>query len=461
MQTGRKDLLWNYAATIMRVLSGIIILPITLRLLPPEEMGLWAIFLSLTTITSLLDFGFASSFARNVTYVFSGVKELKANGYGEVEEGHVDYGLLKSLLSSMKFFYGIIALIFLLIFVIASPFYFLPILDKYSGDHMPVLVAWLLFGFVLAYELYTYYYGNILTGCGKIKAMQQITVLAQSVRIVLTIIMLQFGLGLLALVLGILIGDVVNRILCYKTFYDANTKKNLRAVQSGKAIEVIKIIAPNSIKIGLNVLGGFLRSKAIVLIAPYYITLADLGSFGISRTMVDVITSLGGTWFVTFYPQLSQYIVHNRMSDVKRLYIKSILVSIAAFAILGCGMMLLGNPILVLIKSKTFLLCGSYLLLMLLFSFLEQNQGIATNILLAQNEVPFFKSALLSGINTVLIFWIMLKFTHLGILSMILSSGIALSVYVNWRWPLEVCKRLKLRPSDFVEVLKSYVVKLH
>ena len=83
-------MLWNYAATIMRVLSGIIILPITLRLLPPEEMGLWAIFLSLTTITSLLDFGFASSFARNVTYVFSGVKELKANGYGEVEEGHAD-----------------------------------------------------------------------------------------------------------------------------------------------------------------------------------------------------------------------------------------------------------------------------------------------------------------------------------------------------------------------------------
>ncbi|MBP1638603.1 MAG: putative rane protein [Bacteroidetes bacterium] len=461
MQTGRKDLLWNYAATIMRVLSGIIILPITLRLLPPEEMGLWAIFLSLTTITSLLDFGFTSSFSRNVTYVFSGVKELKANGYGEVEEGHVDYGLLKSLLSSMKFFYGIIALIFLLIFLVASPFYFLPILEKFSGDHAPVLIAWFLFGFVLAYELYTYYYGNILTGCGKIKTMQQITVLTQSIRIIVTIVLLLLNMGLLALVLGMLIGDLINRILSYNAFYDRSIRQNLRIAQSGKAIDVIKIIAPNSIKIGLNVFGGFLRSKAIVLIAPYYITLSDLGSFGISRTMVDVITSLGGTWFITFYPQLSQYIVRDRMNDVKRLYIKSMLVSVAAFVLLGCGMILFGNPILVLIKSKTFLLCGSYLLLMLIFSFLEQNQGIATNILLAQNEVPFFKSALLSGINTVLIFWIMLKFTHLGILSMILSSGIALSLYVNWRWPLEVYKRLKLQPNDFVEVVKSYLVKLH
>jgi len=77
MQIGRKDLLWNYAATSMRILSGIVVLPITLRMLPSEEIGIWSIFLALMTITSLLDFGFSNSFSRNVTYIYSGVKELK------------------------------------------------------------------------------------------------------------------------------------------------------------------------------------------------------------------------------------------------------------------------------------------------------------------------------------------------------------------------------------------------
>ena len=166
MQIGRKDLLWNYAATSMRILSGIIVLPITLRMLPSEEMGIWSIFLSLITITSLLDFGFSNSFSRNITYVYSGVKELKAKGYAVCETSEVDYGLLKSLLSAMKRYYGIAALVFLVIFLIASPFYISSVLAQYSGDKQTIWIAWYVFGAVLTYELYTYYYSSILTGRG-------------------------------------------------------------------------------------------------------------------------------------------------------------------------------------------------------------------------------------------------------------------------------------------------------
>jgi O-antigen/teichoic acid export membrane protein len=141
MQIGRKDLLWNYAATSMRILSGIIVLPIALRMLPSDEMGIWSIFISLMTITSLLDFGFSNSFSRNVTYIYSGVKELKTKGYAVAETSEVDYGLLKTLLMAMKRYYGIAALVFLIIFLTGSPFYISSILEQYSGNKQAIWIA--------------------------------------------------------------------------------------------------------------------------------------------------------------------------------------------------------------------------------------------------------------------------------------------------------------------------------
>jgi O-antigen/teichoic acid export membrane protein len=458
MQIGRKDLMWNYAATAMRILSGVIVLPVTLRMFPSEEMGLWSIFLSLTTITGLLDFGFSNSFSRNITYIFSGIKELKTSGYAAVETQDIDYGLLKSMLNAMKRLYGIVAVVFLVLFVVVGSIYLkFFVLDGYSGNHQNVWFAWILFGIVLAYELYTYYYYAILSGRGKIKQSMQITILSQSVRIIVTITLLILGLRLLALVIGMLVGDLIARTMMFRLFYDKETQKNLTiASPSISTTEVLKTIAPNSVKLGFTVLGVFLRSKAIVLIAPVYLSLSEIAQFGISKQIVDLIYSLSITWFSTFVPQFSQYSVRNQKDDTKRLYLKAIIITFAIFVAVGVPFILFGDTILVLIKSKTFLLSGSYLLLMLIFSFLEANQWISSYILLARNEVPFYKSNIISGVLTVALLWIMLKFTSLGVLSLIFSAGIAMCVYVNWKWPLVTIRDLKIMPKDYIIVMKSF-----
>ncbi len=457
MKIGRKDIIWNYLATSMRILSGIVVLPITLRLLPTEEIGIWTLFLSLITITSLLDLGFSNSFSRSVTYVYSGVKELKSKGFAAAETKEVDYGLLKTLLKAMRRYYSIIALTFLLIFVLVSPYYLSSVvLDKYSGDKQTIWIAWFVFGALLSYELYTYYYSSILTGRGLVKRNMQIIVLSQSIRIIVTIILLLLGLEIIALVLGVLVSDLVNRTVSYYVFFDRETKLKLSTSANSEQTvkETIKVLAPNSIKLGLTSLGVFLRSKAVVLMAPMFLTLSDVGQYGTTKMIVDLIASLGVGWFSTFFPKISEYIVHGKQDDIKRLYIKGFLTLLSVFIVLGCGMMLLGNPVLTLIKSKTMLLDNKYLFVLIAFSFLEQNQSIASNILLARNEVPFFKSNIASGIITVLLLWLMFKFTELGVWSLILSSGIAMSLYVNWKWPLVVYKDLKLRPKDFLLTAK-------
>ena len=450
MQIRRSDLFWHYTATSMRILSGLVVLPISLRLLPSEEIGIWSIFLSLMTITTLLDFGFSNSFSRNVSYIYSGVKELKTSGYTIAENAEIDYGLLKRLLMAMKRYYGWAAIIFLLLFVSAGSFYISFVLGSYGGERQTIWIAWYILGGALAYELYTYCYNTILIGRGLIKRSMQITVLSQSVRIVVTVLFLLYGLGIISLVLGLFVGDLVNRIMAHRAFYDKETTLKLSGTNISQQWETIKTLAPNSLKIGFISLSIFLRNQSMVIIAPSFLSLSQIGEFGISKQLVSIISTLGLTWYYTFYSQTAQYRVRDDIKGVKRLYIKGNLNLILMYIVGGSALLLFGSQALFYIQSKTSLLCNWYLFLMLLFSFLEARQTLANGTLLTKNEVPFFKADIISGVCSVLVLLLLLKCTPWGQLGLILSTGLVLCAYMNWKVPITLAKEIKLTFKDYI-----------
>ncbi len=116
MKVGKSDLLWNYGASFMRVASGLIVLPIILRMLSPEDAGLWGIMLGLYSMIVLLDFGFYQTFSRAVTYIFSGATELKPEGLSDVvEDGQINYQLLKGSLKAVKSYYAGVSIIMVIV----------------------------------------------------------------------------------------------------------------------------------------------------------------------------------------------------------------------------------------------------------------------------------------------------------------------------------------------------------
>lgn len=465
MQIGKKDVIWNFAATFMRIASGIIVLPLVLRLLPSQEVGLWNIFLAIGSLATLLDFGFSNAFTRNVTYIFSGVKTLQATGFVAVDEHDksIDYGLLKSVIAAMRRYYGILAGLFLILFLAASPFYLSAVLKKYTGDANEVWIAWFTYGVLVAYQLYTYYYSSILTGRGLVKRSQQIVIIGQASRIIISVICLLAGFGLMSLVVGQLTSDVVNRVLCYRTFYDKGMKQNMKVKCEISVKEVMHIMSPNAIKIGITTLGSFFINKVVMFIAPLYLSLSDIASFGTTKQMIDLIISLGGIWMGTYYPKIISYRVNNETDNVKRLYIKSKLNLIASFVICGLGLIVAGPPVLEFIHAKTHLLPTAMIFVFLIISFLDANHGMASTILLTKNEVPFMKAVIFSGLAVLVLLYLSLNFTNLEIWGMILAPGIAQAVYQNWKWPLLVKGELHVRLKDywiiFMEIIDSIKLK--
>jgi hypothetical protein len=120
----------------------------------------------------------------------------------------------------------------------------------------------------------------------------------------------------------------------------------------------------------------------------------------------------------------------------------------------------LGGWGLLLIKSNTLLLPALFIIVALLVFFFSLIYGTAEAVLLTKNEVPFYKASLLTGIATVVLLFVFLHYTNLGVWSLILAPGIAQAVYSDWKWPVVVAKELEIKKQDVYEIIKGVYNKV-
>ena len=130
-----KDVAWNYVATFMKIASSVLLFPLILKMMPSEMVGIWTILITVSSFAVLLDFGFSPSFARNITYIFSGVKTLKTTGFEHVEDENIsiDYGLLKGSIRAMRWFYLRMAIVLFLFLITLGTYYISTILRTYRA----------------------------------------------------------------------------------------------------------------------------------------------------------------------------------------------------------------------------------------------------------------------------------------------------------------------------------------
>jgi len=440
----RKDVYWNYAATFLQIGSQALLLPFILRILPQEKIGIWTIFGSIIAIVTLLDFGFNPSFTRNVTYILSGVKTLKATGFQAIEENsEIDYGLLKGLISVMRSFYSRIAFVLFAVLATAGTYYIFFLLRTYSGDKSEVITAWIILCLVNSYSFYTMYYGALLIGMGKIKRSKQITIIGQAAYLLVSITFILLGFGLVAIASAQVVSVVLGRILTYFAVYTDDLKNRLKNAFAKERKEIFKAVYPNAVKLGLTGVGAVLALRLQPVIGSLYLPLEIIATYGITMQLIGVLSRVAIVYFDSYQPKVVQYRVQNNNSAIKNIYIKSCLVLLFIYITGGSCLLLLGSWALNIIGSKTPLLPNLCILAALLVSLLETNHGMAGSILLTKNQVPFFKASIIFGSVTVILLFIFLQFFNMGVWALVLAGGLAQVVYNNWKWPLEAAKELR------------------
>lgn len=449
MQITKKDVIWNYAATFLKTASSALLLPFILRVMPSEMVGIWSVFMTITAFSGLLDFGFNSSFTRNVTYVFSGVSALKVKGFESVsiEDQTIDYGLLKSVISAMRWFYMRMAIILFLLLMTLGTYYIYSLLQNYKGDHREVYIAWAILCFINTYNLYTFYYDSLLQGKGLVKRSKQIIIIGQTVYFVIASILILDGYGLVAIVSAQASSVIIIRLLSYNSFFTREIKQKLCSVKTRPKKEVLKAIYPNALKMGLTSLGALMVLKSAIIIGSLYIPLEEVASYGITMQLIAVISAFATIYTATYIPKIAQLRVEQKNQSIKELYLKGEFVLLLTYLAGGMALLIFGELALNFIKSQTNFMSPIIVFVALVISFLENNHGVAGGILLTNNEVPFFKASLIAGATTILLLILMFQFGNMSLWAMVLAPGIA-HLYNNWKWPYEVFKQLNISLKD-------------
>ncbi|NLI72972.1 MAG: hypothetical protein GX361_09650 [Bacteroidales bacterium] len=442
---GKDDLIWSYLSTFLQIGSGILLFPLILRMLSSETVGIWAIFTTIFTFISILDFGFSPSFTRNITYIFSGVDALKKTGISnEKSPFGINMELLANTIKAMKWLYARIGLAAFFLLSTAGTYYLHTIVKtRFSGDEKFIIISWILFCIISTYNIYTLYYDSLLMGRGLVKKNKKIIVFSQILYLGVAVLLLLSGFDLVSIVLAQFISILAKRILSYRTFFTPSLKSNLARFDAKDYFDVIKVILPNSVKLGLTSLGAFLALQASMIIGSFYVPLESLASYGITIQAVNLIGAIGSVYYFSFVPKIGNLRVDNEKSEIKKLYKRSAMILLLSFIFCGTLLIFLGNPILLFLKSQTMLLNKKMILSILIITFLEKNHAIAGGFLLSNNEVPFFKASIISGAITVIALFFSLEIMDLGVWAMIIAPGIIQLAYQNWKWPLVLLNDLR------------------
>ena len=444
---GKKDVAWGYAATFFSIGAGLILLPFILHKMSAETVGIWNIFQAITVLVFMLDFGFRPSFARNLSYIFSGVRNLQKTGVEGVslqdgESAQVDYSLLKGTIRAMRVFYSWVALGVLVLLLTVGTAYFYYILQKYTGDRQDALVAWVILVIVNCYNIYTLYYDSLLTGKGYVKRSQQIIIAGQATYLIVAIGLIYAGLGLTAIVSAQLLSYIIKRTLSKRVFFTKQMKDMLKEAEEQDYKPILKVITPNSLRMGLTNLGGFVVNKSALFIGSAFLPLADIAAYGITMQVLDIMARCGGVMYQSYLPKLAQFRAERDYSSLGRYYRYSVAALFFVYVVGGLAFIFLGDWALSILRSDTQFLPAMMLTALLIIGLLEQNHVLAANFIMADNRIPFMWPSLISGAATILLLWLMLSYGQMGLWGLILAPGIAQLAYQNWKWPSVIIKEL-------------------
>ena len=393
----KKDVLWGYIAQFFNIGAGILLLPVILKLLPADILGVWYIFLTISSLVQMIDFGFQPTFTRNVAYVFSGAVKLQAKGLdkGQTHLDHPNYPLLKNMISVMKRFYGGISLLVIFLLLTAGSWY-IDDRTNHIAANEEIMISWFIYTTSTVLNLYYSYYNALLVGRGLVKENNQLIIITRSTYLVLAALGLIAGYGLIAVATANFLSIIINRLVAIHFFYRNGLRKILRNTQATKE-KLLPILWVNAKKNGLSSLGGYFVQKGNLLFISMFLPLETVASYGLTVNLINILSGVSPLYLGTHIPEIYKDRIDNNLPDIRRIFGEGIFVFYLLYILGALCLVLLGPWALELFHSKTQLLPPGPLLLMLFVQFLESNHGMAATLITTRNEVPYLKAALISG----------------------------------------------------------------
>lgn len=451
MNIGKKDVAWSYISLAMLQGVNIVLLPIMLNFLNSVELGLWYTFTSLYGLAMLIDFGFQTVIARNISYLWSGAKTIKKEGFNEIDikDDGINLGYFIKVLSTVKFIYYIMGLLTLIIFITFGTLYLVQIING-EIDLFTALIAWLFYMLSIVLNITFSFWNAVLKGIGAIKIYNQILVVAKVTQLLLSIILLLLGYGIIGVSVAYFVSIIVNRLLQSFNYYrfSDETRATNKRIKVKYDKEIFLAFLPNTIKAGILSLSNYLVINFPIILCSYFLSLKVSGQFGLINQIITLILTLSNSYFNTYLSKFNYLRVRNQFDELFRLFTKSMITNYIFNFLAFVLLLICGNFALDIVGADYKLLPIGLMLIIIAYRFLYNNQMLFTTFLTTKNQIPHYKQFLMSAIITIIVQIILLTFVESKLLHLIMPLFIIQLVFNNWYWVYYVIKDIRSEKNE-------------
>ena len=439
----RGDVLWGYIAQVLNIGAGLILLPILLRNLSPEDVGLWFVFISLAALAQLLELGFLPTVARNTAYVYAGAQTLGQRGLPtRVEsDAKLNVALLAGLIAASRRIYRIVTALAAVVLLGGGSYYVSTVLTP-DQDSVASLLAWAAYSSGYIASLYYGYFNGMMQGRGDVTQANKVVIITRSSLVLFGGTAVVAGYGLIGLGVASMLSSILGRWLA-RWYFFAPARVEMSGIGAVKAAdtgELIKILWFNASRQGAVNLGAFLIQRGNILVASSFLGLSHAASYGMTVTILMALSSVSAVICQIQMPQMNHLQASGERQLLRAMYGEIVILACGAYIVGLVAVVIWGGALLELIGSNTHLLPQAAVLVLGTILLLELNHGIAASYLTTTNHVPFLWAALVSGVVTALLSILLVQ--HWKIWGLILAQGGVQLAYNNWKWPYEAARHL-------------------
>ena len=438
----RRDIVWGYAAQALNMGAGLMLLPVILLYLSPEDTALWFVFVTLASFSQLLEFGFQPTLVRNAAYIYAGADSISANELPPeiVHKGRVNQQLLSDLIATSRSIYRLIASLVGVALLGGGTWYVASLLTP-QQDHRGAVIGWIAFALGYVANFYFGYLNGLLQGRGDVRLAARIVVVSRGSLVLVGALSTIAGFGLMGLGFSSLIATAIGRVLAFRYFDTPEEVARARAFPpSGTTGELVSVLWGNARRLGAVNLGAFLIQRGNILVGTTYLGLRASASYGLTVTLMMALVNVGMVACNMNMPYMSSLQIRRDVEGLKNAYATSLASAVMLFVVGAAFLLVCGNAALHLIGAKTVLVATVPLALMSFTYLLELHHSVAANFITTTNAIPFVKAAVLSG-GSILILSLVLA-QHYGVWALIVSQTVVQLAYNNWKWPLIVSRSL-------------------
>lgn len=380
------------------VLKGVITFYFIVTFLSPVEQGVWYTFINLGALSIFAELGFTVIITQFISHEYANLRLRNGYVYGKKKQVDKLFDLIRY---SIRLYY-IVVPVAVIIFVIIGYFYFV-------NDYKYAFIAWVFFSIVSATNLIVSLFQAIYQGLDKVVDIQKNIFIGSLIMPIFNWLMLAFGVGIWALIIGNAIGVIVMAFLLFYRFrkFWYQFIKNKYKAQHKWFKEIIVL----QWKYAVSWVSGYFIFFLYVPSVFKTEGAVAAGQLGLTLTVVTAITGISASIIDSKIPRFNILVSTKKFNELIILFKKSFyqryLIQIVG-SVFALGLVIFIN------RYDSFngrLVSPYYFLLILLYQLAVVKITSMATFLRSHKEEPYYVLSIVNALLiSIAILWVLPQF---------------------------------------------------